>query len=192
MNPDVDVYVDGLEQWQQETQQLRRILLGCNLVEERKWYKPCYTHDGGNIVLIQGFKAYCALLFFRGSLLSDPAGLLFKVGPNTRVGRQLRFTSLDEIVDRTSIIEDYVAEGIELERSGVEVELDDDDFEYPEELQRKLDELPDFRAAFDALTPGRRRGYNLHFSGAKQSATRAARVEKCIPRILDGKGLNDR
>ena len=192
MNPKVDAFINRAKTWKAETQKLREIALGCDLTEELKWGKPCYCHEGGNVVLIQGFKDYCGLLFFKGSLVDDPDGLLVKTGPNTRVGRQIRFTSLQQIKKQEKAVAAAVKRAIAVEESGEKVELDDEPLEFPEELEAALEEDPRFRDAFEALTPGRQRGYNLHFSAPKQSKTRASRIEKAKPQIFAGKGLNDR
>jgi uncharacterized protein YdeI (YjbR/CyaY-like superfamily) len=192
-HPKVDAYIASLTKWRAETEQLRTILLGCGLSEDLKWGKPCYAAENSNIVIIQGFKDYCALLFFKGVLLRDPDGVLFKTGANTHVGRQLRFADVGEVVSMTPIVTAYVGEAIEVEKAGTKVEpRSADELDLPVEALQKFAELPALKAAFDALTPGRQRAYSFHFSAPKQSATRTSRVEKCAPRILDGKGLNDR
>ena len=192
MNPKVDEFLSTAEQWQEEYEQLRRIVLDCDLTEEFKWMHPCYTFQGSNIVLIHGFKEYCALLFHKGALLNDPEGVLVRQTENVQAARQIRFTNVQEIVEMEAILKAYIHEAIEVEKAGLEVDFKKTkEYDVPEEFQEKLDENPDLKAAFEALTPGRQRGYLLHFSGAKQSKTRASRVEKCLPKILDGKGLND-
>jgi len=192
MNPKVDEFLSTAEQWQEEYEQLRRIVLDCDLTEEFKWMHPCYTFHGSNIVLIHGFKEYCALLFHKGALLNDPEGVLVRQTENVQAARQIRFTNVQEIVEMEAILKAYIHEAIEVEKAGLEVDFKKTkEYDVPEEFQKKLDENPDLKAAFEALTPGRQRGYLLHFSGAKQSKTRASRVEKCLPKILDGKGLND-
>jgi uncharacterized protein YdeI (YjbR/CyaY-like superfamily) len=193
MNPKVDEYLNKTQTWRKETQKLREIVLDCQLVEELKWGKPCYTFQKNNIVIIQGFKEFCALLFFKGVLLNDAEGVLIKTGENTQAGRQIRFTNVQQIVEMESILKAYLHEAIEVEKAGLKVDFKKtSEFLIPEEFQNKLDELPALKQAFDALTPGRQRGYLLYFSAAKQSKTRGSRVEKCIPQILNGKGLNDR
>lgn len=193
MNPKVDSFLNKAQQWQEEMEQLRQILLDSGLTEEFKWGKPCYTLDGSNIVLIHGFKDYCALLFHKGVLLSDAAGILVAQTKNTQATRQIRFTDVDEIIEMKHILKAYIQEAIEVEKAGLEVEYKEtSEFDFPEELQNKFDDDPAFKAAFEALTPGRQRGYLLHFSGAKQSKTRKSRIEKNIQKILDGKGLTDR
>lgn len=193
-NPKVDAFIDRATAWKDETVELRRIALDCGLVEELKWGKPVYTSDdGSNIVIIQGFNKYCALLFPKGVLLEDPMDLLVKVGPNTRSGRQARFTSVAEIRDSEAALKAYLQEAVDVEIAGLEVDMEAaDELVAPEELEQKFDEHPEFRQAFHALTPGRQREYLLHFTGAKQSKTRASRVEKVVDRVLDGKGLRDR
>jgi len=193
MNPKVDAYVGRATMWLEETEKLREILLDCGLTEELKWGKPCYTSQGRNIVIIQGFKAYLALLFFKGYMLQDPHGILVKTGENTKVGRQIRFNDTQEIVELEPILRAYIAEAIEVEQSGVKEDIiKETHLDIPEEFQNKLDENPALKAAFEALTPGRQRAYVYYFSAPKQSKTRESRVEKCTQQILDGKGLNDR
>jgi uncharacterized protein YdeI (YjbR/CyaY-like superfamily) len=192
MNPKVDIHISNANRWQQEMKKLRKILLDCGLTEELKWGKPCYTFQKSNLVVIQGFKEYCALLFLKGVLLNDPNGILKKTGKNTRVGRQIRFTHVREIVDMAPILKAYIYEAIEVEKAGLKVNLKKiTELIIPEELQNKLDEIPALKTAFDALTPGRQRAYILYFSAPKQSKTRESRVEKCMQQILNGKGLND-
>ncbi|OZB96173.1 YdeI family protein [Paenibacillus sp. XY044] len=193
MNPKVDAYIGRATMWLEEMEKLREILLDCGLTEELKWGKPCYASEGRNIVIIQGFKAYLALLFFKGYMLQDPQGILVKTGENTKVGRQIRFNDTKDIVELEPILKAYIAEAIEVEQSGVKVDIiQDTELEIPEELQHQLDENPALKAAFEALTPGRQRAYVLYFSAPKQSKTRVSRVEKCMQQILDGKGLNER
>ncbi|MDH4278968.1 MAG: YdeI/OmpD-associated family protein [Acidimicrobiia bacterium] len=193
-NPKVDAFVDRAEVWKDETIELRRISLACGLTEELKWGKPAYTSGDGSLIgIIQGFKKYCALLFPKGALLEDPLDLLVKVGPNTRSGRQARFTSVAEILEVESALKAYLQEAVDVEEAGLEVDMEAaDEVVAPEELEEKFGEDPEFKKAFHALTPGRQREYLLHFSGAKQSKTRTSRVEKAMDRILDGKGLRDR
>jgi uncharacterized protein YdeI (YjbR/CyaY-like superfamily) len=167
------------------------ILLDCRLTEELKWGEPCYTFQGKNIVLIGAFKEYITLLFFKGALLKDTHGLLVAPG-NTQAGRQIRFTGVQEIIEMEPILKTYIHEAIEVEKAGLKVKLKKhSEYIVPEELQRKLDEIPALKTAFEALTPGRQRAYMFHISAPKQSKTRESRVEKCVPLILDGKGLND-
>ncbi|MCK3684092.1 YdeI/OmpD-associated family protein [Maribellus sp. YY47] len=173
-------------------EKLRAIVLDCGLTEELKWRQPCYTLNESNVVIISGFKEYCLLGFFKGVLLKDPHQLLTRPGDHTQAGRQIRFNSIREIEEKESIVKAYIYEAIQVEKSGLRVKLKKTtDYQIPEELQSKLDEMPEFKAAFEALTPGRQRAYILHFSKPKQSKTREARVEKLIPQILEGKGLND-
>lgn len=193
LNPSVDGYIRKNKEWRAEFEALRAILLDFPLKEEIKWMHPCYTLDGGNIVLMQEFKEYCALMFPKGALLKDPDGVLVAMTENTQAARQIRFTSAEQISEIETIIRATVQEAIEVEEAGLQVVFKDtSEFEFPDEFQSRLEENPELQAAFEALTPGRQRGYLLHFSGAKQSKTRTSRVEKCIPRILEGKGLNDR
>jgi uncharacterized protein YdeI (YjbR/CyaY-like superfamily) len=180
-------------------EKLRMIILDCGLTEELKWGKPCYTfptsvgRQESNIVIIQGFKAYCALLFFKGVLLKDPNGILKKTGENTRVGRQIRFTNVREIVAMKSILKNYIHEAVEVEKAGLKVNpKEKTKLIFPEEFKNKLNKTPALKAAFNALTPGRQRAYNIYFSAPKQSKTRESRVEKYRQQILRGKGLNDR
>ena len=191
MNPKVDGYLRKAKKWQEEMTKLRRISLDSGLTEELKWGKPCYTFQNSNIVIIQGFKEFCALLFCKGALLKDSNGILEKPGENTQAARRIRFTNVREIVEIQPILKVYIHEAIEAEKAGLKVNYKKNPEPIPEELQNKLDEIPALKTAFDALTPGRQRGYILYFSGAKQSKTRASRVKKCMPQILKGKGLND-
>jgi uncharacterized protein YdeI (YjbR/CyaY-like superfamily) len=191
-NPKVDAYLSKVTKWREETETLRTLLLGCGLTEEVKWGKPCYTFQQSNVTVIQGFKAYCALLFFKGALLKDASGILVKTGPNTIVGRQIRFTSVREVVEKEAIVKTCIHQAIEVERAGLKVEVPKTAaVSIPSELQNKLNEIPALKAAFAALTPGRQRAYLFYFSAPKQSKTREARVEKCMKQILKGKGLND-
>ena len=193
MNPKVDVFLSKTKQWREEFEKLRMIVLDCQLTEELKWGKPCYAFQKSNIVLIHGFKEYCALLFFKGALLNDAHGVLIKQTENVQAGRQIRFTNVREIVAMETILKAYIYEAIEVEKAGVEVNFKKTtEFIIPEEFQIKLNKIPVLKTAFDALTPGRQRGYILHFSAPKQSKTRESRVEKCMQQILNGKGLNDR
>src|SRR6266480_3423292 len=192
MNPKVDQYLRRAKKWQKEKEKLRRISLGCGLSEELKWGKPCYTFQNSNIVLIHGFKEYCALLFFKGALLKDAKGILVQQTENVQAARQIRFTNVREIDKIEPILKAYIKEAIEVEKTGLKVDYKKTaDFAIPEEFQNKLDEIPALKTAFDALTPGRQRGYILYFSAPKQSKTRESRIEKCMQQILDGKGLND-
>lgn len=192
MNPKVDFFFNKPEKWQEEVQQLRLICLDCGLAEELKWGNPCYTLDGNNIVLIHVFKEYCALLFFKGVLLNDTHGILIQQTENVQVHRQARFTSTGEIVELAPVLKAYIYEATEVEKAGIKPALKTTaEFKVVEEFQQKLDEMPQLKAAFEALTPGRQKGYLLHFTQAKQTKTREARIEKYIPKILDGKGLDD-
>jgi len=192
MNPKVDVFLSKAKQWQEEFEKLRMIILDCQLTEELKWGKPCYTFQKSNIVIIQGFKEYCALLFVKGALLNDAKGILITQTENTQAARQIRFTNVREIVEMETILKAYVHEAIEVERAGLKVSFKETtEFKIPEEFQQKLDEIPALKTAFEALTPGRQRAYILYFSAPKQSKTRESRVEKYTQQILNGKGLND-
>jgi len=192
MNPKVDFYFKKAKNWQKELERLRKIILGCQLTEELKWGVPCYTFEKRNIVLIHVFKEYCALLFFKGALLKDAEGLLIQQTKNVQAARQIRFTSLREIVKKETILKGYIREAIEVEKAGLKVKFKKtSEFSIPEEFQNRLDEMPALETAFDALTPGRQRAYILYFSAPKQSKTRESRVKKCMPHILNGKGLND-
>ena len=189
LNPEVDGYLKKAKKWQEEFKTLRRISLDCRLTEELKWGKPCYTFQKSNIVIILGFKDFCALLFCKGALLNDPKGILKKFG--WQVARRIPFTNVQKIVEMEPILKTYIREATEAKKAGLKVTLKKNPEPIVKELQNKLDEIPALKTAFEALTPGRQRGYILYFSGAKQSKTRESRVEKCIPQILDGKGLND-
>ncbi len=192
MNPKVDFYFEKNDKWRDELEQLRRIVLDCDLVEELKWGVPSYTFEERNIVLIHDFKEYCALLFFKGALLKDTHGILIQQTENVQAARQIRFTNVQEIMDLEQVIKAHIYEAIEVERAGLKVPLKKTkEFPVPEEFRQKLDEDGRLKAAFEALTPGRQRGYLLHFSSPKQAKTRESRVEKYIPYILAGKGLND-
>ena len=192
MNPKVDFFFNKAEKWQEEYEKLRLIILDCGLTEELKWGCPCYTFQKGNIVLIHGFKEYCALLFFKGALLQDTNGILIQQTENVQAGRQIRFTNIREIVEMEPILKAYIYEAIEVEKAGLEVSFKKhDEYTIPEELQHKFEEIPELKTAFEALTPGRQRAYMLHFSSPKQSKTRESRVEKCVEQILNGKGLDD-
>lgn len=193
-NPKVDAFLEDKEEakWKDAFIQLRKIALSCPVTEELKWGKPCYTVNGANIVLMHGFKEYCALLFAKGALLTDRQGILVQQTKNVQGARQIRFTSAKEIPPLARTIKAYILDAIELEKSGAKVEYKQtEDFEVAPEFAARLRSTPSLKAAFEALTPGRQRGYLLHFSSAKQSATRAARIEKCAPAIYEGKGLND-
>jgi uncharacterized protein YdeI (YjbR/CyaY-like superfamily) len=191
-NPKVDWFFDKAEKWQKEFGKMRAIALDCKLAEELKWGQPCYTFEKGNIVLIHGFKEYCAFLFFKGALLKDPKGILIQQTENVQAARQIRFTKASEIDKLKATLKAYIGAAIEVEKSGAKVEMKKTaEFKMPDEFRARLAELPALKRAFEALTPGRQRAYLLHFSSAKQSKTREARIENCIPQILDGMGLND-
>jgi uncharacterized protein YdeI (YjbR/CyaY-like superfamily) len=191
MNPKVDAFLNEATQWREETEKLRNIVLRCGLTEELKWGKPCYTFQESNVVIIQGFKECCALLFCKGALLKDPKGILKKPGENSQAARRIEFTHAREIVAMEPVLKAYIHEAIEAEKAGLEVNFKKNPEPIPEELQNKLDEIPVLKTAFFGLTPGRQRAYILYFSAAKQSKTRESRVEKCMRQILKGKGLND-
>ncbi len=192
MNPKVDEFLTKAKKWKEEYETLRKIVLDCELTEDFKWMNPCYTFEKKNIVLIHGFKEYCALLFPKGSLLQDSHGILIQQTENVQGARQIRFTNVQEIIEKEAILKAYIYEAIEVEKAGLKVKVKKpEELIIPEELQYKFDEIPALETAFTTLTPGRQRAYILHFSAAKQSKTRASRVEKCIPNILNGKGLND-
>lgn len=192
MNPKVDFFFTGAKKWQDEFVALRTIVLNCGLTEEVKWGKPCYTLQGNNIVLIHGFKEYCALLLFKGSLLKDPNGILIQQTENVQAGRQIRFTGLREITEQQNILKQYIKEAIEVEKAGLKVEFKKTaDYAVPEEFQTKLDENPALKTAFESLTAGRQRAYLFYFGQPKQSKTRASRVENALEKILSGKGLDD-
>jgi uncharacterized protein YdeI (YjbR/CyaY-like superfamily) len=192
MNPAVDAYLREAGQWREEMVTLRRIILDCGLTEELKWGKPCYSFQNSNIVLIAPFKPHCTLLVCKGVLLKDAKGILIKPGENSQSTRQIRFTSVREIVGLKSVLKAYIHEAVEVEKAGLEVVYKKpSEFTVPEEFRNKLDKMPALKTAYEALTPGRQRQYLLYFSGAKQSKTRETRVEKCMPRILKGKGMDD-
>jgi len=192
MNPKVDFYFSKDKKWQEEIKKLRRIVLDCGLTEELKWGVPCYTFQKTNIVLIHVFKEYCALLFFKGALLNDASGILIQQTKNVQVARQIRFTTVREIVKLEKTLKSYIYEAIEVEKAGLTVKLKKTaEFTIPEEFKNKLAKTPALKTAFKALTPGRQRAYLLYFSAPKQSKTRESRVEKYMRQILNGKGLND-
>jgi uncharacterized protein YdeI (YjbR/CyaY-like superfamily) len=191
-NPKVDFYFNKAQKWQKEIKKLRTIVLDCGLSEELKWGCPCYTFQNSNIVLIHAFKEYCALLFFKGALLHDTNGILIQQTKNVQSARQVRFNNVKDIVEMESILKSYVHQAVEVEQSGMKVNYKKtSDFAIPEEFQKKLDKNRALKNAFDALTPGRQRAYLFYFSQAKQSKTRESRVEKYVPQILKGKGLDD-
>lgn len=206
MNPKVDIYFAAgcgrcplgntpdckVNKWRGELEMLREIILDCGLKEELKWGVPVYTFEKNNILLIGAFKEYCVISFFKGALLKDAGGILIKPGENTQAGRVIRFTAVREIIELEPVLKAYIHEAVEVEKAGLKVEFKKtSEFTIPEEFQNKLDENPALKTAFDALTPGRRRGYLLYFSAPKQSKTRESRVERQMPQILIGKGLND-
>lgn len=192
MNPKVDEFLNKATKWREEFGKLRMIILNFQLTEELKWGVPCYTFQERNVVLIHGFKEYCALLFFKGALLKDTHGILIRQTENVQASRQIRFSSLREIIELEPILKASILEAVEVEKAGLKVELKKtSEYSIPEEFQKKLDEEPALKTAFDALTPGRQRAYLFFFSQPKQSKTREARIEKCMPQILIGKGLND-
>jgi uncharacterized protein YdeI (YjbR/CyaY-like superfamily) len=192
MNPKVDWFFSKDTKWQKEYEKLRTIILDCGLTEELKWGCPCYTFEERNIVLIHGFKEYCALLFFKGALLNDPNGILIQQTENVQAARQIRFTDLQEIVKMEKILKAYTYEAVEVEKAGLKVKLKKaSEYKIPEEFQKKLNKMPALKKAFNALTPGRQRAYIFYFSQPKQSKTRESRIEKYIPQIIKGKGLDD-
>ena len=192
MNPKVDKFLSKAKKWQEEFEKLRMIVLHCGLTEELKWGCPCYTLQKSNIVLIHGFKEYCALLFFKGALLKDAEGILIQQTKNVQAARQIRFSTVREIVKLEPIVRTYIYEAIEVEKAGLKVNFKKTaEFSMPEEFKKKLDENRALKTAFGALTPGRQRGYIFYFSQPKQSKTREARVDKCTHKILNGEGLND-
>lgn len=192
MNPKVDFFFEKASKWQEEYEKLRSIALDCGLIEELKWGCPCYMFQKSNVVLIHGFKEYCALLFMKGALLQDAKGILIQQTENVQSARQIRFSTAKEITKLRATLKAYIFEAIELEKAGLKVEMKKPaQFKMAEEFKIKLDKNSKLKTAFESLTPGRQRAYLLHFSQPKQAKTREARVEKCIPQILIGKGLND-
>jgi uncharacterized protein YdeI (YjbR/CyaY-like superfamily) len=192
MNPKVDAFMKRADKWREEFEKLRSIALDCDLTEELKWGQPCYARDGNNIVLMHGFKEYCALLFFKGALMKDPNGILIQQTENVQSARQIRFTSAGEIVQLKPVLKAYILEAIDVEKAGLKVEMKKtEEFAMPDEFKTRLDADESLKTAFEALTPGRQRAYLLHFSQPKQAKTREARIERCIPDIFAGKGLND-
>lgn len=192
VDPKIEAFFDQARAWREELRALRAILLECRLSEEFKWRSPCYTVQGGNVATLWGFKESCALSFFKGILLKDPQGILVAPGANSRSVRMIRLTSLREIVGQEVCLKAYIHEAIDAEKAGLKVDFRDDDLELPQELIESFDRDPLLKTAFHALTPGRQRGYVLHFSQPRQSATRVSRIEKCRLRIFEGKGLHDR
>jgi uncharacterized protein YdeI (YjbR/CyaY-like superfamily) len=192
-HPKVDEFLAKANRWKAEFEKLRAIALDCGLTEEFKWAKPCYTIDDANVVILVGFKEHCALLFPKGALLKETNCVLIRPTENTQAARQVRFGSVAEINEQAAVIKATMLDAIDIEKSGRKVAFKDSaEFDIPEEFQQQLDAMPALKAAYAALTPGRRRGYLLHFSAPKQAKTRASRVEKCIPKILEGKGIDDR
>jgi uncharacterized protein YdeI (YjbR/CyaY-like superfamily) len=192
MNPNVDKLLAKPFKWQAEFEKLRSVILGCGLTEELKWGQPCYTFQNNNVVLIHGFKEYCALLFFKGALLSDPEGILIRQTQNVQSSRQVRFTSLHEIEALENVLRTYVYEAVEVEKAGLKVTFKKStEYPVPEELQQKFDDIPALKTAFYALTPGRQRAYLLYFSQAKHAKTREARIDRYLQHILNGKGMDD-
>jgi uncharacterized protein YdeI (YjbR/CyaY-like superfamily) len=192
MNPKVDSFLTKAKRWQEEMTLLRKIVLECNLDEDYKWMHPCYTYRDNNVVLIHGFKDYCALLFFKGVLIHDKKGILIQQTENVQDRRQMRFTNAAEIEKLKAVIKEYVKEAIKIEQSGLQVQFKKTaDFQMPEEFKKQLESNGKLKLAFEKLTPGRQRGYLLHFSSAKQPKTRESRIEKYLPKILEGKGIDD-
>lgn len=192
MNPKVNWFFEKSTKWQDAYQELRDLVLSFDLTEELKWGCPCYTYDKNNVVLIHGFKDYCALLFMKGAIMNDPKNILVQQTENVQSARQIRFTNLNEIVKQKAVIKSYIKNAIEVEKSGVKIEMKKTtEFKIPDEFQTALNDISELKTAFDKLTPGRQRGYLLYFSSAKQSKTRNERIEKYMPKILDGKGLDD-
>lgn len=193
MNPKVNWFFDKDTQWKKAYALMRQIVLDCELIEELKWGCPCYTYNGANVVLIHGFKSYCAFLFHKGALLNDSENILIQQTENVQSARQARFTDVQEIADLKATLKAYIYEAIEVERAGLKVQMKETkQFHIPEELETKFNEDSNFKSAFETLTPGRQRGYLLHFSEAKQAKTRISRIEKSMPKIYEGKGWNER
>ena len=192
MNPKVDFFFNKADKWQEAFIKLRMIVLDCGLTEELKWGQPCYTLENSNIVLMHGFKEYCALLFMKGALLPDPNGILIQQTENVQAARQIRFTNVQQIIELEPVLQRYIEEAIAVEKAGLTVELKKtEDFPMPEEFINKLEEVPGLQDAFEALTPGRQRAYLLYFSAPKQAKTRVSRIEKYVQPIFEGRGLND-
>jgi uncharacterized protein YdeI (YjbR/CyaY-like superfamily) len=190
-DPRIDRFLERTKKWRKEMEKLRWIALDCGLDEELKWGKPCYTFEQANVAILQGFKERCAFMFFKGTLLKDPEGLLERPGANSHVARRMVFSSVGDVVEMEHRLRAFIADAIEIEKAGLKVEVKRSTAPLPEELEEMFEEVPGLKKAFAALTPGRQRAYILHFCGAKQSKTRRSRIEKCVPRILDGKGLRD-
>ena len=192
MNPKVDAFFDRATKWQEEFKALRKIVLETGLAEDLKWGHPCYTFNGANVVLIHGFKEYCAFLFFKGSLLKDPQKMLVRQTEKVQANRQIRFTRVSDIKKNKSVLLSYIYQAIEVEKAGLKIEWKKtSDYELPEEFQKRMDKSTKLKKAFEGLTPGRQREYLYHFSSAKQSKTREARIDKYLPKILGGKGMDD-
>ncbi len=192
-NPKVDGFLSKTKKWQEELSKLRTILLDSGLTEDLKWGQPCYTIEGKNVIIIHGFKEYCAMLFVKGVLMDDPKGILIQQTENVQAGRQIRFTSAQEIVELELILKKYIENAIAVEKAGLKVPLKKtEEFSTPEELTNQFEQTPGLQEAFEALTPGRQRAYLLFFAAPKQAKTRVARIEKYVPLVLKGKGLNDR
>lgn len=193
MIPEVDTFIEKAKQWKDELIESRRIALECGLTEDLKWYQPCYTFDGNNVVILSCFKKYYALSFFKGALLDDPNEILVQPTENMQAGRQIRFNDVSQILEQEDQIRTIIKNAIEIEKKGLKVDFKDtSEYEVPQELLDKFEEDPNYKEAFDALTPGRQKGYFIHFSGAKQSSTRAARIDRCEDKIYAGKGFNER
>jgi uncharacterized protein YdeI (YjbR/CyaY-like superfamily) len=191
-NPKVDAYLGSTKTWRDEFEKLREIILDCPLTEELKWGVPCYTSEKKNIVLIHGFRDYCAILFVKGALLKDPGGILIRQTENVQAARQIRFTNVHEIVGIEATLKAYIREAIAAEKAGLKItRKETTEFNVPDEFNTNLSKAPALKAAFERLTPGRQRAYLLYFSAAKQAKTRESRIEKCVPQILSGKGLDD-
>jgi len=192
MNTEIDWFFTKDTKWQQEYNELRRLVLDCGLIERLKWGCPCYAVDKSNVVLIHGFKDYCALLFMQGALMKDAEGILIQQTENVQSARQLRFQNVEQILEGEAVIQSYIKDAIRIDKAGLKTELKKTTaYSIPEEFQKTIDAMPELKNAFDALTPGRQRGYLLYFSAAKQAKTREARIEKYVQNILDGKGLDD-
>lgn len=192
MNPKVDAYFERIESWQEELETLRGFILDCGLTEELKWGVPCYTFQNGNVIMLVGLKEYCVISFVKGVLLNDAEEILIQQTENSQSVRIIKFTNVREILDMETVLKSYIYEAVEVEKAGLKVDYKKNtDLVFVEELQQKLAADAAFKTAFEALTPGRQKGYNMYFEAAKQSKTRASRIEKSLPRIFDGKGIND-
>lgn len=191
-NPEFDPVFEKQKQWKSEMLKLREILLGCGLEEVKKWWQPCYTYNGTNLVIIGSFKDFCTLSFFKGVLLKDEENILEFAGPNTRSAKVVKFTSLEQIIALEKVLKNYINEALALEKEGKKITLEPSaEHQYPTELEDAFKEDPDFEQAFISLTPGRRRSWLLHFNSAKQSATKVSRIKKALPKIFEGKGMNE-